>query len=264
MSPKLESGDTAKNAKLNVWYHCRRKSVASLYLAKVTKTRRGRINSSVAVIHRSKQVFALLMKMPNARHGVTAWSGKRFLVFPDCVRSRKRGTTTVSPTANTVRAGDCRLRFWRFCPVSVLAPRRCAKGRDGSFIAAAMSHEIPRAKLDTESTRDEGWKRGSRGRWRDTMDGQREQMDKNTSGFYPRKKRANLRKNLVISRANYIVALIKEKVAAIYMRAIISDIATFTRKIVFLIVILPFCDYSHKYQAHFLGVRKEYSTLRIK
>lgn len=64
-------------------------------------------------------------------------SGKRFL------HSRGLGSRreiTVPPIENMVRV----IFDLVSSPVSVLVSRRCAKGRDGSFIAAAMNHEMAR------------------------------------------------------------------------------------------------------------------------
>lgn len=79
----------------------------------------------------------LLMKMPNVHD--SAESGERFPTFPGSrTQEELRREITVPPIENMVHV----IFGLVSSPVSVLVSRRRAKGRDGSFIAAAMNHEM--------------------------------------------------------------------------------------------------------------------------
>jgi len=101
-------------------------------LLNITKIHCKRINPVFA--NKFKQFYAL-MKIPNVNDG--AESEKRFL---HSWSLEPRREITVSPIENMVHV----IFGLVSSPISVLVWRRRAKGKDGSFIAAAMNHETAR------------------------------------------------------------------------------------------------------------------------
>lgn len=85
--------------------------------------------------YKSKQ-FCVLMEMPNVHDGAESLEN----VFLHSQGLEPRREITVPPIENMVHV----IYGLVSGPVSVLVSRQRAKGRDGSFIAAAMNHEMAR------------------------------------------------------------------------------------------------------------------------